>query len=215
MSVNAPGSIQMKRIPIKKCRICDVLSVRPLEEANGNFFESPLLQKLARVHLFGTVTDVYISSDNKYGFFVLDDTTGVIRCKCFGDTTLAYRVKRGQMADVIGRIREYNAERYILPEIIRSHTDPNVETLRWLEIIKALKDAESRRPMQQKGDKTKESADARAKILEIIKAENGEAEYSAILSLSGLPDKTVDAVLSELLSEGSCYEPRPGRIKLL
>lgn len=230
MADNIQSSAPMKRLPIRKCRLCDVLASAPSEGSNGNFFESHVLGTIARVHVFGTVLDSYISDDKNYAFFALDDTTGVIRCKVFGNTAIVSDIKAGQMVDVIGRVREYNGERYIMPEIVRTVTDPNLETLRWLEILKALKDAgrKSTAAPEQKevpaaagGEKQKDETavpkDARAKILEIIGTKNnGEgAEHAEIVSASGISTEIVDSVLSELLSEGTCYEPRPGKIKIL
>ncbi|MCK5233279.1 MAG: OB-fold nucleic acid binding domain-containing protein [Candidatus Aenigmarchaeota archaeon] len=239
---------QFKRIPIQRCRVCDVLSASPASDGNGNFFESPLSDRLSRVHLFGIVREVFASEDNKYAFITIDDTTGIIRCKAFGNTEVVTDIKAGHMVDVIGRIREYNDEVYIMPEIVRVQSDPNIETLRWVEILNVLKekgidtkaaapsvspvkvketavtekhDASSEQPAPtekvQKKDEPSDSSDARAKILEIIRTENkGDgADYPSIVSLSGFESGAVDTVLSELLSEGTCYEPRPGKIKVL
>ncbi len=136
-----------------------------------------------------------------------------------------------------------------MPEIVRVQSDPNIETLRWVEILNVLKekgvdakaaapsgtpakvkenagtekheDVSSEQPTSkekaQKKDEPSNSSDARAKILEIIRTENkGDgADYPSIVSLSGFESGVVDTVLSELLSEGTCYEPRPGKIKVL
>ncbi|RLJ02870.1 MAG: hypothetical protein DRP11_02435 [Candidatus Aenigmatarchaeota archaeon] len=41
------------------------------------------------------------------------------------------------------------------------------------------------------------------------------AKYSDIIEKSSLPESVIEDVINELLSEGTCYEPRPGRIKRL
>ncbi len=119
------SSQQFKRIPIQRCRVCDVLSAVPASDGNGNFFESPLSNRLSRVHLFGIVRETFASEDNKYAFITIDDTTGIIRCKAFGNTEVVSDIKAGHMVDVIGRIREYNDEVYVMPEIVRVQSDPN------------------------------------------------------------------------------------------
>ncbi|MCK4555543.1 MAG: OB-fold nucleic acid binding domain-containing protein [Candidatus Aenigmarchaeota archaeon] len=247
---NNTNDEQMKRILIQRCRVCDVFSATPVPDSNGNFYDSPLSDRLSRVHVFGVVRETFASEDNKYAFITLDDTTGIIRCKAFGNTEIVTDIKAGQMVDVIGRIREYNDEMYIMPEIVRVQSDPNIETLRWVEILNVLKekgidekatvpsgtspavdkktsaekqkDSVSEQPVPkekaQKKDEPKETPnDARAKILEIIRTENNGdgADYPSIVSISGFESGVVDTVLSELLSEGTCYEPRPGKIKVL
>ncbi len=232
---------ELKRIPIQRCRVCDVFSASPVPDSNGNFFDSPLSDRLSRVHVFGIVRETFASEDNKYAFITLDDTTGIIRCKAFGNTEIVADIKVDQMVDIIGRIREYNNEMYIMPEIVRVQSDPNIETLRWVEILNVLKEkgiregaavplasptdvkenTASEQPASkekaQKKDAPSDSNDARAKILEIIRTENNGdgADYPSIVSLSGFESGVVDTVLSELLSEGTCYEPRPGKIKVL
>ena len=65
--------------------------------------------------------------------------------------------------------------------------------------------------------KTEESIDVKAKILELIEnLDSGEgSDYSKIIEQSDLPEDVIDSTIQELLEEGSCFEPRPGRIKKL
>jgi len=97
-------------------------------EINGN--------KISRVRVLATVIDKFVSDNNEYASLTLDDTTDTIRCKIFGDLSMLENIEKGDVVDVIGRIREYNGELYILPEIIVKIDDPNFEVLRKLEIEK-------------------------------------------------------------------------------
>ena len=45
---------------------------------------------------------------------------------------------KGDLVDVFGKVKEYNGEIYVMPEIIRK-IDPNVETLRLLELEEVYK----------------------------------------------------------------------------
>ncbi len=68
---------------------------------------------------------------------------------------------------------------------------------------------------------SKESAepepDDRQMVLDLIgKLDQGDgAPYSELLEQSGLPEARFDEIMTELLEEGLCYEPRPGKIKRL
>ena len=97
-------------------------------EINGN--------KISRVRVLATVIDKFVSDNNEYASLTLDDTTDTIRCKIFNDLSMVENIEKGDVVDVIGRIREYNGELYILPEIIVKINDPNFEVLRKLEIEK-------------------------------------------------------------------------------
>ncbi len=59
--------------------------------------------------------------------------------------------------------------------------------------------------------------DQKNKILEHIEnLDKGEGcTYSELMEASGLPESAIDVVIEELLNEGSCFEPKPGRIKKL
>ena len=50
----------------------------------------------------------------------------------------------------------------------------------------------------------------------IISLDKGQgAEYSEIMEKAGLQEDVLDNVINNLLEEGTCFEPRPGKIKKL
>jgi len=59
--------------------------------------------------------------------------------------------------------------------------------------------------------------DLNKKVLElIVSLDSGDgAEYSEIVSKAGLKEDVLDNVINNLLEEGTCFEPRPGKIKKL
>jgi RPA family protein len=94
-------------------------------------------EKISRVRVLATVIDKFVSESGDYAALTLDDTTDTIRCKIFGDLEIIENIEKGDLVDVIGKVREYNEEIYIQPEIIVKITDPNLEVLRKLEIEKS------------------------------------------------------------------------------
>ncbi|MFX0136239.1 MAG: hypothetical protein ACFFDN_21545 [Candidatus Hodarchaeota archaeon] len=77
-----------------------------------------------------------------YGYLIIDDGTETIRIKVWGDDIRKYKVEDlniGDNVDIIGRVREYNDEIFIMPEIISKISDPNWELLRELEKIELKK----------------------------------------------------------------------------
>jgi RPA family protein len=93
-------------------------------------------EKISRVRILATVIDKFLSEDGNYGTITLDDGTDTIRAKAFQDLRIIEPVEKGDIIDLIGKIREYNEERYIQPEIIVKVADPNFEVLRKLELKK-------------------------------------------------------------------------------
>ncbi|MCK4429477.1 MAG: hypothetical protein KAU95_03815 [Candidatus Aenigmarchaeota archaeon] len=105
--------------------------------------------KISRVRLLATVIDKFVSEDGNYASLTLDDTTDTIRCKIFlnsnfenasqslVDLETIENIEKGIVVDIIGKVKEYNEERYIQPEVITKIENPNFEVLRKLEVKKA------------------------------------------------------------------------------
>lgn len=119
------------------------------EIVTGKFIKRPGFQssyvltehgrKLSRIRTLGVVVDKFSSQDGNYGSITLDDGTGTVRCKAFVNTKIFDGIVAGDLIDVFGKIREYQQEIYVIPEIIRK-ADPNLETLRILELKKLQKE---------------------------------------------------------------------------
>lgn len=96
-------------------------------------------QKVSRVRVLGLVLRIYKSEDGAYAALVVDDTTGSIRAKAWrGDVGLFKELEAGDTVEVVGKIREYQEERYIAPEVVVK-TDGLHELLRRLELAKLRK----------------------------------------------------------------------------
>jgi len=211
----------------------------PISEIeNGEQLENVIATRLGaagRVRVLGTVMKKFLSP--KYGFFVLDDTTGTMRVKAFQDDLKEVEsVAEGSLVDVIGRVREYNGERYINFEAVSLVTDPNMISLRLLEIASEARKLASVKPyfgtpealdaarragiameavegvLRQKGND-----DEKKRVMELISAsdEGYGASYQKLLATSGLSEGALETAINALLSDGVCYEPKPGFIKKL
>ena len=239
--------MERRRLTAYKVRIKDIMEGEYKsggEQFAPTYVLTPYGLRLSRVRVMATVVSQYISDDRRYAFMVLDDGTATIRSKAFQDIKLIEKVKTGDVVDFIGRVREYNDERYLIPEIIIKITDPNMETLRMLEVAKFLKEKKEKAGMavraganmesaaeqeeakseEQKkeaaGEKEEAKADIGAAKEEVLKAvkelDSGKgADYASIIEKVKLPSDLVESAINELLEEGSCYEPRAGRIKIL
>lgn len=93
-------------------------------------------KKVRRVNVIGDVVNKFISEDEDYGFLVLDDGTETLRVKSFEETLPSIEnVGEGDLCKVIGRIRKYEEEVYIVPEIVRKIENINKMVLRKLELF--------------------------------------------------------------------------------
>jgi len=124
-----------------KARISDVV--------NGNFVKkeglepsyvlTDLGQRISRVNLLGTVVDKFMSEDGNYSSITIDDDSDSIRVKAFRENVNIFdNLKIGDLVVVIGKVREYADENYVIPEVVKKIANPNYEILHKLEVLKQL-----------------------------------------------------------------------------
>ncbi|RLJ06772.1 MAG: hypothetical protein DRP12_03505 [Candidatus Aenigmatarchaeota archaeon] len=191
-----------ERLTASKVRISDLINGKWVDTPEGPRLELPWEEKVSRVRVLATVVSRFQSEDGKFSTLTLDDGTETIRLKVFQGSKMLEGFQPGDLIDVVGKIKQFEGETYILPETIRKVDDPNLETLRRLEIllkIKRFKPQESEKELLKK------------KVLEEIEKAKDGIEYEKLLKLA--PEDRIEQVVNELLGEGICYEPSPGRIK--
>ena len=242
--------MEKKRIHSVKTRIKDITSGRYVaqEGFNPNYVITGYGLRLSRVRLLAKVVDKFVSEGGKFASITIEDGTDTIRVKVFTALSMFERLDAGSEIDLIARVKEYQGEVYLVPEIITSVADPNVALLRTLELRQQDKAFEAKRRLVMENQKqasdmgelerimherygiqpeeveailqSKEEPKEESKKLELLKliekhAEGSGCDYAELLSISGLPEDVVDSLVNELLEEGTCFEPRPGKIKKL
>ena len=290
-----------------KLNISDLKENTYVKDDNGkepNYLNLADKIKVYRVRILARVTFKYSSEDGNYASITLDDDTGTIRVKAWQNIKSVLDTKKEDLVDMIALVREWNGEVYLVPEVLRIVDNPDMKTLRRLEILRFKKeegildkdtiqkeitsiktsfgsesntvvssDAKSdatdntidgrnkkednpdtikspineqkseqvkvaipkpienkitsQKPTDEKTtgtqDDTSETSSEntekplRVRILEVIEkldAGDGAAIDDVLESVKG-PEKDTEEVINELLSEGTCYEPRAGKIKVL
>lgn len=70
---------------------------------------------------------------------MLDDTTGTIKVKGWGrESKILSRAPKDKMVMVMGRVRRYEGEVYLVPDFVRAIEDPHEIVLHLLERKRAL-----------------------------------------------------------------------------
>lgn len=186
-------------------------------------------KKVSRVNLIANMIVKYISEDKNHIFVVLDDGSATIRVKTWNENTkLLADLNVGDIVLVIGRVRKYNEEVYILPEIVRKLDNPNWELLRKLELLKMYgKPHIEENPIVVNEETTYEveeivsvevtSIPSRQKILNLIETLETEdgADFMGVLNMSGLAQDEAEDIINDLIKEGEIFEPKPGKLKLI
>ncbi|MCR4327826.1 MAG: OB-fold nucleic acid binding domain-containing protein [Nanoarchaeota archaeon] len=205
---------QFKRNVAYKLRIGDVFLGKPIFDNEKFIYLELGAKKISRVNIIGNIVDKYESEgEKKYVFFTLDDGSGQIKLKSFGEEDLEKfrKVNQGQTVAIIGTVRNWNNETYIQPEII-SEKDPKYLLVRKLELEKQKKG--NVKPVKDKN----EIQAIKDKILERIKnsEESGGIDTETIiLEEKHISSETINEEIKRLLEEGIIFEPRPGRLRYL
>jgi RPA family protein len=204
---------QYKRNIAYKLRIGDILLGKPILEGDKFLYLELGNQKVSRANIIGNIVDKYdAEGDKKYIFFTLDDGSGQIKLKIFGDDADKFKgVQQGQTVVVIGTLRFWNNETYIQPEIIKEK-DPKYLLVRKLELEK------KRNLESPKLENKKEVTALKDKILNQIKEaekDGGIDQEQIILKFREASPELINQEIKKLLEEGIIFEPRPGRIRYL
>ena len=206
-----------KRETAYKLRIGDLLRGNQIFEQGESL--NPRLQfveignkTIVRINIVGNVIDKFESEgERKFASITLDDGSGQIRARLFGeDTTKFNSIIQGDTLVIIGLLRSFNQELYILPEVMRK-IDPKYLLVRKLELEKEI-------PKQLTQQQKQEVRALRDEVIDLIKnAEEREGidKEDIIMKLKQSNPQIISQEIKKLLEEGIIYEPRPGRVRYL
>lgn len=244
--------MEKKRLTAIKTRIKNITSGKYVvrEGFEPNYVLTKRGELLSRARVLATVVDKFVSETGKFASLTLDDGTDTIRAKVFNAVSMLDNIAVGDIVDVIGRVREYQGEIYMAPEVVAKQENPNYELLRELELRWQEREWEKKRELvfeyqkqtsdadelkrymaerfavapeeveailQSQEVSEQQETDDKSKVIElIVRLDGGQGcDYTELIQASGLSEETLDTVVNELLSEGLCFEPKPGKIKKL
>ena len=205
---------KFKRNIAYKLRIEDVLMGKPIMNQEKFQFLELGNKKIVRVNIIGNIVDKYQSEgEKKYIFLTLDDGSGQILLKAFGDDVEKFKeIQRGATVLVVGVIRNWNNETYISPEIIKEK-NPKYLLIRKLELEKQRSESSENKPLEKEQIKA-----LKDRILDKIKnsEKDGGTETDKIITeINDASPEIINQEIQKLLEEGMIFEPRPGKVRYL
>jgi len=158
----------------------------------------------ARVNLIGTL----IEKDVAGGFknFILDDGTGHVMVGLFEEKeNFMGDFEIGSSLRVIGRLRDYLGDRYVVGEIIKKIEDKNILLMRNLE----LKMEELKKSGMRNSEKIK------SKIIDFVRAgDSGSGVFIEEIVKNAENDRA-ESIISKMLETGELFLVKPGVVKVM
>lgn len=201
-----------RRLIAYKARISDIL--------NGIFtkegFSSSVRVNgigISRVNIIATL--IYKAEGAGFTGAVIDDGTGKIPLRVFEEHKVFSKAEVGDLVLVIGKVREFGNERYIVPETVKK-----LENNVWMEVRKA--ELGSDIPEKDAGAGTKPVASGAAEqdsineevYMLVKRLDSGEGvSVEEIVKNSG--SEEAEKILNRLLESGDIFEVKPGKLKVL
>ena len=223
MKMQVEEKSQQKRQTAFRIWIKDILQSKYYvdEGWNPNYISLPNGEKISRVNLIATVISVSKEDEHQNVIFV-DDGSAEIAVRSFNEIDMFNGLSIGDIAQIVGKIREFNGEKYIVPEIIKKINNHQWLYLRKLELEKSAKEKnndsgsvlnqEKELAEQEVNKKKSLEVDALLAIIKDLDTGDG-ADFDAVIKKSAIPD--CEEQLNKLLMDGEVFELKPGKIKVL
>ena len=186
-------------------------------------------KKISRVNIIANVITNYKNDEGDYVSITIDDGSNSIQVKAWKeDVSILTGLEIGETILLIARVREYNNEKYLTPEIVKKLDNPEWLVYRKKELEKIYGDlvvkTESLKEVSNEGAPIEEEVVTssteegdRQKILNIIEtlATEEGADKLDIIKESKLSEEMAEGIIQSLLMEGEIFELKPGKIKIL
>jgi len=193
--------------------------------------------EISRVNIIASVVGKYLTDDQNYCAITLDDGSETIRIKNFGaEVNIIKNIDIGDIVRVIGKIKEYNDEKYIVGEMVKK-INPNWLIVNELQLISPSENNDSKiSEISNENNSTKieennekeeiisissseenSSINIKQEILNYIKNNDSGSGVMMDIVTSTIKEENekIKDALFELLKVGEIYEPKKGILKIL
>lgn len=205
-----------------RIRIKDLLDSPFIEEKDGEqSFNLYREKKIFRIDITGIVIQKEILGTVLN--LLIDDSTSPITVRLFEENKGIISLKPGDFVNVIGKLRKYNNESYIYPEIIKKR-DMFWFKLRLKELEKVSESKNFPEEKKEATDDVKENLENESrfkdslqveKIINLIKKlDNGlGVPIEEIIEKSSL--ENTEKIINAMLKKGDIFNNQPGKVKIL
>ncbi len=221
---------QQKRQVAVKAKIAELINGKYVKEEGWqpNYILTDGNRNISRVNLLGVVVGEPSVEQNNQNL-TIDDGTGRINIRSFDGNVVLNKYNLGDVVLLIGRPREYNDEKYLIPEIIKKIEDKNWIEVRKKELEKlellSLRNkekvienpilVEEERIESVEEEKVEVVETAYEKIINKIREMDGGEGVNVDELVGLLNDPNSEKTINNLLEQGEIFEVKPGMVKVL
>tara|TARA_B100000287_G_scaffold97893_1_gene89948 strand:- start:1196 stop:1891 length:696 start_codon:yes stop_codon:yes gene_type:complete len=228
----------IKRSTAYRIRLKNIVN-SPYEKREG--FNPSVIKfnnlEISRVNVIASIVGKYLTDDQNYCAITLDDGSETIRVKNFGaEVGVIKELNVGDIVRIIGKVKEYNEEKYIAGEIskvlnpnwlivneieLSNQKQTETDTSTTDSINKVIETKTNSSENEEIISISSESSDSESsikqKILQYLKNnDNGTGVImDQIMTSLDVSSEEVKDSLYELLKVGEIYEPKKGILKIL
>ncbi len=228
----------IKRSTAHRIRLKNIVN-SPYEKREG--FNPSVIKfnnlEISRVNVIASIVGKYLTDDQNYCAITLDDGSETIRVKNFGaEVGVIKELNVGDIVRIIGKVKEYNEEKYIAGEIskvlnpnwlivneieLSNQKQTETDTSTTDSINKVIETKTNSSDNEEIISISSESSDSESsikqKILQYLKNnDNGTGVImDQIMNSLDISSEEVKNSLYELLKVGEIYEPKKGILKIL
>ena len=235
--MNQDNTKSFKRATAIKLHINHIFNGNYVKDDVNNYLETAFGIRVSRVRILGTIVNKWMptadSDRTPQATIIIDDGTETIRIKAWKENIKIFDdVAVGDIVDIIGHVRKYENEIYITPEIIKKIEDPNWELVRELEIIEFIEKIKLGQAFQKETPSTLQGAVQHSesiisnqadksifkdKIVDLIRELDEGVGVSVVLlkERANIPEIDFHDAITELINEGTIYQPSSGKYKIL
>lgn len=184
-------------------------------------------KKISRVNLICGVVDKL--SGEGYSSLTLDDGSGTIQLKAWAeDVNIFLGVDIGDLVLVVGKVKDYNNSRYVVPEVVRKMDNPLWLKVRKQELVKEYGkprsvgttinsnfDEKNEEALNIIEEKIQDKSSLRETVLSLVESlDTGEGvELDRVIGESGMAE--AKNIVQELVNDGEVFEFKKGRFRLV
>lgn len=216
---------QFQRQTAFKLWISEIITapfINPKQELTPSYIITRDLQ-ISRTNIIGICIDKQTTEN--YSSITIDDSTAQIQARVWNeDIKNLEKIQPGQVINLIGKIKQFNNQTYIVPEITRE-IEKDWLLIRNLELKKSYKEPikqeqrfNQEEPIVIEMDNVNQSPLSKReiilKLIEKLDDKQG-ADIIEVIEQSKLPEQDAEKIIKELIKEGEIFEIKSGRLRTI